>query len=185
MEEEAKGLSPRTLQRCILKCFSLIFPGVAVCWPLVGLPLQGLVSITHHKKENIQADPRVAHTQSKANTRCHIRGLSHVLTCFCLFMPSPACPEWYPHHPIGWLTPSNRKGLLPWPTMLTQGAVEEPGWVTSYPVQAVLHLEHGNVEIKIYIFKKKKYHDCRTLHPTFTWLSGWVMSVCCSWERSR
>lgn len=117
--------------------------GAAVWWPLMGAPCRSLVSTSHHKKKNIQADPHIAHTQSKANTLCHVRGLSHVLTCFWPLTSSPECPGWYPHHPFGWLTPLNRKGLLPWPTMLTQRA-EEPGWVTSYPVQAVLHLEHDN-----------------------------------------
>lgn len=97
-------------------------PSVAVWWPLMGLPPRSLVSTSHHKKENIQADPRIAHTQSKANTLCHVHGLSHVLSCFWPLMSSPECPEWYPHHPVGWLTPLNRKGLLPWPTMLTEKA---------------------------------------------------------------
>lgn len=96
--------------------------GVAVWWTLVGVPEWSPVLTSHHKKKNIQADPRIAHTQSKANTLCYVRGLSHVLTCFWPLMSSPECPGWYPHHPVGWLTPLNRKGLLPWPTMLTQKA---------------------------------------------------------------
>lgn len=41
------------------------------------------------KKKNIQADPRIARTQSKANTLCHVRGLSHVLHLFLAFNVLP------------------------------------------------------------------------------------------------
>lgn len=93
--------------------FYMLLPdtlGVAAWRPLMGVPPRSLVSTSHHEKKNIQADPRTAHTQSKANTRCHVRGLSHVLICFWPLMSSPECPGWYPHHPVGWLTPLNRKG---------------------------------------------------------------------------
>lgn len=105
-----KGIVKKTDLFCMFLTDTL---GVAVWRPLMGVPPRSLVSTSHHEKKNIQADPRVAHTQSKANTRCHVRGLSHVLTCFWPLMSSPECPGWYPHHPVGWLTPLNRKGLLP------------------------------------------------------------------------
>lgn len=61
-----------------------------------------------------------------------------------LLMSSPECPGWYPHHPVGWLTPSNRKGLLPWPTMLTEEAERSLEWVTSYPLWVELDLKPDN-----------------------------------------
>lgn len=153
MEEEAKGLSPHMLQRYILKCFSPIFPGVAVCWPLVGLPLQGLVSITHHRKENIRADPRVAHTQSKANTRCHIRGLSHVLTCFCLFNALPSV-SWMVSSSPHWVADTLQQEGTPAMTHNANTGSSRGAWVSyiiscsGYPAPGTLGVCDGNVEIE-------------------------------------
>lgn len=66
---------------------------------------------------------------------------------------------------------------------------EEPEWVTSYPVQAVLHLEHHHF---IWVFRRKdlwKIFLQLTPHDYIDWiqllqLSRWVTSFDYSWERS-
>lgn len=108
-------------------------PGVAARWPSMGGLLCRSLFRPVARTEKIYRPILTWLTlQSKANTLCHVCGISHVLTCLWSLMSSPGSPGWYPHCPIG--TPSSRKRLLPWPTMLTEKAEGSQEWVTSYPL---------------------------------------------------
>lgn len=97
-------------------------------------------------------------------------------------MSSPECPGWYPHHPVGWLTPSNRKGLLPWPTMLTQKAEEEPwlSYIISCSPGTWWLYESWNPQ-------EKGFQSVATMNRTFTRCNDRPeesCEFCYSWEHS-
>lgn len=153
--------------------------GVAVWWPMIGVPLRSLVSTSHHKKKNIQADPRIVHTQSKANTLCHVRGLSHVLTCFWPFNVLPRV-SWMVSSSSRWVADTLKQEGTPAMTHnVNTESREEPGWVTSYPVQAILHLEHDNF-MRIGICRRKDYWKKSCFVGYFSWLHTLNPTLTCS-----
>lgn len=180
---EAKGLQTHMFKGMVRSTDLFTSSSVILLVKQCGDPWWGfLVSTSRRKKKNIQADPRKAHTRSEANTLCHVRGLSHVLACFGPLMSSPECPGWYPHHPVGWLTPSNRKGLLPWPTMLTQKAEEEPwlSYITSCSPGTRWLYERWNPQ-------ERRFQSVATMNRTFTRCSDRPeesCEFCYSWEHS-